>query len=76
MVHWLDDVARTSFATNHRGGLSGHSMRAGYATTAGAHDEPAYRIQERMRHKSADTTTGYIRAGEQWTKSGLKGFGF
>jgi hypothetical protein len=47
-------------------------MRAGYATTAGAHDEPTYRIQQRMRHKSADTTTGYIRAGEQWTKSGLK----
>ena len=38
--------------------FSGHSMRAGYATTAGAHDEPAYRIQQRMRHKSADTTTG------------------
>jgi integrase len=56
--------------------FSGHSMRAGYATTAGAHDEPAYRIQQRMRHKSADPTTGYIRAGEQWTKSGLKGFGF
>ena len=56
--------------------FSGHSMRAGYATTAGAHDEPAYRIQQRMRHNSVDTTTGYIRAGEQWTKSGLKGFGF
>jgi integrase len=56
--------------------FSGHSMRAGYATTAGAHDEPAYRIQQRMRHKSANTTTGYIRAGEQWTKSGLRGFGF
>jgi hypothetical protein len=56
--------------------FSGHSMRAGYATTAGAHDEPAYRIQQRMRHKSADTTTGYIRAGEQWTKSGLKGLEF
>jgi hypothetical protein len=56
--------------------FSGHSMRAGYATTAGAHDEPAYCIQQRMRQKSADTTTGYIRAGEQWRKSGLKGFGF
>jgi hypothetical protein len=51
-------------------------LRAGYATTAGAHDEPAYRIQQRGHHKSADTTTGYIRAGGQWTKSGLKGFGF
>jgi hypothetical protein len=23
-----------------------------------------------------DTTGGYIRAGQQWSKSGLKGFGF
>src|SRR5262245_24493653 len=55
---------------------SSHSMRAGYATTAGEHDEPGYRIQQRMRHKSMDTTGGYIRAGQQWSKSGLKGFGF
>jgi hypothetical protein len=51
-------------------------MRAGYATTAAEHDEPGYRIQQRMRHKSMDTTGGYIRAGQQWSKSGLKGFGF
>ena len=57
-------------------GFSGHSMRAGYATTAGENDEPGYRIQRRMRHKSMDTTTSYIRGAEQWTKSGLKGFGF
>jgi integrase len=56
--------------------FSGHSMRAGYATTAGEHDEPGYRIQQRMRHRSMDTTGGYIRAGQAWTKSGLKGFGF
>jgi site-specific recombinase XerC len=56
--------------------FSGHSMRAGYATTAGEHDVPGYRIQQRMRHRSMDTTGGYIRAGQQWTKSGLKGFGF
>ena len=56
--------------------FSGHSMRAGYATTASEHDVPGYRIQQRMRHKSTDTTGGYIRAGQAWTKSGLKGFGF
>jgi hypothetical protein len=55
---------------------SGHSHGAGYATTAGENDEPGYRIQHRMRHKSMDTTRGYIRAGQQWSKSGLKGFGF
>ena len=52
---------------------SSHSMRAGYATTAAEHDEPGYRIQQRMRHKSMDTTGGYIRSGQQWSKSGLKG---
>jgi integrase len=55
---------------------SGHSMRAGYATTAGENDEPGYSIQHRMRHRSMDTTGGYIRAGQQWSKSGLNGFGF
>jgi integrase len=57
-------------------GFSGHSMRAGYATTAGELDEAGYRIQHRMRHKSMDTTSGYIRSGEQWTKSGLGKVGF
>jgi integrase len=56
--------------------FSGHSLRSGYATTAAEHDEPSYRIQQRMRHRSMDTTGGYIWAGQQWTKSGLKGFGF
>ena len=41
---------------------SSHSMRTGYATTAGEHDEPGYRIQQRMRHKSMDTTGGTVQA--------------
>lgn len=57
-------------------GYSGHSMRAGYATTAGELDEAGFRIQARMRHKSMDTTAGYIRSGEQWSKSGLTKVGF
>jgi hypothetical protein len=36
--------------------FSGHSMRAGYATTVGEHDVPGYCIQQRMRHQSMDTT--------------------
>lgn len=53
---------------------SSHSMRA--ATIAAERDEPIYHIQQRKRHKIMDTTGGYIRAGQQWSKSGLKGFGF
>ena len=33
--------------------FSGHSMRAGYATSAAARDVPGYRIQQHTRHKSA-----------------------
>lgn len=56
--------------------FSGHSMRAGYATTAGAHDMASYRIMQHTRHKSHEQVAGYIREGQKWTKSGLKGIGF
>ncbi len=53
--------------------FSGHSLRRGYGTTAAKVDMPGYRIKSHMRHKSMDTTTGYIEEGEAWSKSGLKG---
>jgi integrase len=53
--------------------FSGHSLRRGYGTTAAKGDMPGYRIKSHMRHKSMDTTTGYIDEGEAWAKSGLKG---
>lgn len=53
--------------------FSGHSLRRGYGTTAAKGDMPGYRIKSHMRHKSMDTTTGYIEEGEAWSKSGLKG---
>jgi hypothetical protein len=33
---------------------SSHSLRAGFATTAAEHDQPGYRIQSHMRHRSMD----------------------
>jgi integrase len=56
--------------------ISGHSLRARYATSAAARDMPAYRIQSHTRHKSAQMVTGYIREADKWTKSGLDGVGF
>jgi integrase len=56
--------------------ISGHSLRAGYATSAAARDMPAYRIQSHTRHKSAEMVTRYIREADKWTKSGLDGVGF
>jgi hypothetical protein len=34
--------------------VSGHSLRAGYATSAAAHDMPGYRIQQHAPQVSAD----------------------
>jgi integrase len=56
--------------------ISGHSLRAGYATSAAARDMPGYRIQQHTRHKSAQMVAGYIREADKWTKSGLKDVGF
>jgi integrase len=56
--------------------ISGHSLRAGYATSAAARNMPAYRIQSHTRHKSAEMVSGYIREADKWTKSGRKGVGF
>jgi hypothetical protein len=55
--------------------ISGHSLRAGYATSAAARNMPAYRIQSHTRHKSAQVVTGYIREADKWTKSRLDGVG-
>jgi hypothetical protein len=56
--------------------ISGHSLRAGYATSAAARNMPAYRIQSHTRHKSAEMVAGYIREADKWSKSGLDGVGF
>jgi integrase len=53
--------------------FSGHSLRAGYVTSAAAADVPALRIQQHTRHKSADMVARYVRESDKWSKSGLKG---
>src|SRR5262249_26241806 len=53
--------------------FSGHSLRAGYATSAAAADVPALRIQQHTRHKSADMVARYVRESDKWSKSGLRG---
>jgi integrase len=42
---------------------SGHSLRAGHATSAAQNDAPGHVIQRQLRHKSFNTTAGYIREG-------------
>jgi integrase len=43
--------------------FSGHSLRAGHAMSAAQNDAPAHAIQRQLRHKSFNTTAGYIREG-------------
>jgi integrase len=43
--------------------FSGHSLRAGHATSAAQNDAPGHAIQRQLRHKSFNTTGGYIREG-------------
>jgi hypothetical protein len=56
--------------------FSGHSMRAGFATSAADADVPLSRLAGHTRHKSLETLQGYVRSSEQWRKSPLKGLGF
>jgi len=55
---------------------SGHSLRAGFITSAARAGVPEWKIRARSRHKSAEQVASYIRAAEEWTDSGLKGLGF
>jgi integrase len=42
---------------------SGHSLRAGHATSAAQNEAPGHAIQRQLRHKSFNTTAGHIREG-------------
>jgi integrase len=65
----MEEVAAVALASGYRS----HSLRAGYATSAAAGGVPGAEIQLHCRHRSAETTAGYVRLGRQWTQGGLKG---
>jgi integrase len=52
---------------------SGHSLRAGFVTSAAAVDVPALRIAGHSRHKSLDMVSRYVREADKYSKSALKG---
>lgn len=52
-------------------GYSGHSLRAGFVTTAAAAKIPEYMIQLHTRHRSAKSLRGYIREGKLFTENSL-----
>lgn len=57
-------------------GFSGHSLRAGFVTTAARSRVPGHHIRQHTRHKSIQTVEGYIREADKLTDSVLKTIGF
>jgi len=58
------DGASAEEAKAHASQFSGHSLRAGLATSAAANNAPGHVIQKHLRHKKFETTAGYIRDGQ------------
>jgi integrase len=52
-------------------GYSGHSLRAGFITTAAAQSTPEYLIQAHTRHRSAKVLRGYMRDGSLFSSNPL-----
>jgi integrase len=52
---------------------SGHSLRAGFVTSAAAVDIPALRIAGHSRHKSLEMVSRYVREADKYSRSALKG---
>jgi integrase len=53
--------------------FSGHSLRAGFVTSAAAVDVPPLRIAQHTRHKSLEMVNRYCREADKYNRSALKG---
>lgn len=54
---------------------SGHSLRAGFATTAAANNQPERKIANQTGHKSMEVLGRYIRTGTIWTDNAAMNLG-
>jgi integrase len=54
--------------------FSGHSLRAGFLTTAAASGASLFKMMDVSRHKKVDTVRGYIRQAEQFKDHAGAGF--
>jgi site-specific recombinase XerD len=54
--------------------FSGHSLRAGFLTTAAASGASLFKMMDVSRHKKVDTIRGYIRQAEQFKDHAGSGF--
>ena len=47
--------------------FAGHSLRAGFLTSAAERGASIFRVMDVSRHKSVDTARGYVRRAEEFT---------
>lgn len=69
-------IKRNAHLSDRSFNFSGHSLRAGFATTAAIAEVPEHIIMRQTGHKKSDTIKKYIRIGNRWrenaaTKVGL-----
>lgn len=69
-------IKRNDHIGDRKDSFSGHSLRAGFATTAAIAGVPEHVIMKQTGHKKTDTIKRYIRLGNMWkenaaTKIGL-----
>jgi site-specific recombinase XerD len=55
--------------------FSGHSLRAGFVTTAAQRGVPEHAIMRQSRHKKSDTVKKYIRIANMWQDSAVTKLG-
>jgi len=53
--------------------FGGHSLRAGFLTSAAAHGASIFKMADQSRHKSMDTLRGYVRDAEIFKDHAGKG---
>ncbi|MDF2689740.1 MAG: integrase [Microvirga sp.] len=67
-------VSRTAAAAGLPAGFSGHSLRAGFITSAARQGVTVFRIREVSRHKSMQVLAGYVREAEAFRDHAGSGF--
>jgi hypothetical protein len=54
------------FSPGHHMAQPGHSLRAGFCTSAAKHGASVWKMMDVSRHKSVNTLRGYVRNAESF----------
>jgi integrase len=64
-----DKIAGAIEKGEHTSSYAGHSLRAGFCTTAAMQGVPEHLIMAQAGHKKSDTTKKYIRTANKWKEN-------